>query len=77
MARANRGVIAINVETGERKEFEKVKDCMQFLGTDHPNVLQALNRNGVCCGWKLSDTADTLRERIRVLVRQLKEIEGK
>lgn len=71
-----RKVVAINQATGERKEFESASECAIFLHTMSAGVLQALNRNGVCSGWRLYDSAETLRKRIADLERQLAEIEG-
>lgn len=76
MARESRGIVAISVATGERREFDSASSCAIELRTQHTNVLQALNRNGVCCGWKLYDSPESLRKRIEELQRQLKEIEA-
>lgn len=75
MGRPNRKVVAINVSSLEKKEFNTVYECAMSLGTGTANVLQALNRNGVCCGWRLYDTEETLRKRISELEEQLKEVE--
>ena len=75
MARASRKVIAVNVETGEKREFASAYECAASLGTGHCNALAALDRNGVCCGWKLYDSPESLRKRIEELQRQLEEIE--
>lgn len=75
--RETRKVVAVNVANGERREFPTSTECAIFLHTMSANVLQALNRNGVCYGWKLYDSAETLRKRIAELERQLAEIEGK
>lgn len=76
MGRPNRKVVAINVSSLEKKEFNAVYECAMSLGTGTANVLQALNRNGVCCGWRLYDCAETLRARINKLEEQLKEVEN-
>ena len=76
MGRPSRKVLAVNIETGERKEFESAYDCSIFFNTGHANVRQAIDRNGVCCGWKLYDSPDNLRKRIAELQRQLAEIEA-
>lgn len=67
--------MAINQATGERREFESASECAIFLHTMSAGVLQALNRNGVCLGWRMYDTADYLRKRIAELQKQLEEIE--
>lgn len=76
MGRPSRKIIAVNMETGERREFAQSKDCAGFLGVDHSNIRQAVERNGVCRGWRLYDAPDTLRDRIGELERQLAEIEA-
>ncbi len=70
-----RKVVAINQATGERREFESASECAIFLHTMSAGVSQALNRNGVCLGWRLYDTAEYLRKRIAELERQLAEVE--
>lgn len=70
-----RKVVAVNVATGERREFPSSTECALFLHTMSAGVLQALNRNGVCCGWRLYDSAETLRKRIAELQKQLEEVE--
>lgn len=75
MARQSRKVIAVNVKTGERRTFESAYECAMELGTGHCNALAALNRNGVCFGWKLYDTPEYLRKRIEELKKQLEELQ--
>ena len=76
MGRPSRKIIAVNMETGERREFPSVYECALELGTGHCNALAALNRNGVCFGWRLYDVPETLRARIAELERQLAEVEA-
>jgi hypothetical protein len=76
MGRPGRKIIAVNVETGEKREFASAYECAMALGTGHCNALAALDRNGVCFGWKLYDSPESLRKRIEELQRQLAEIEG-
>lgn len=73
--RNTRKIIAINPNTGEKKEFLSVYMCSRELQTSIQNITQALDRNGICCGWKLYDSADFLRGRIAELQRRLKEVE--
>lgn len=75
MGKETRKVVAINQATGEKREFETVSECAIFLHTMSAGVSQALNRNGVCLGWRLYDTADYLRKRIAELQKQLEEVE--
>lgn len=75
MGKETRRVVAINQATGERREFETVSECAVFLHTMSAGVSQALNRNGVCLGWRLYDSADNLRKRIAELQKQLADVE--
>lgn len=75
MGKEARKLVAINQATGERREFETVSECAIFLHTMSAGVSQALNRNGVCLGWRLYDTAEYLRKRIAELQKQLEEVE--
>lgn len=75
MGKEARKVVAINQATGERREFESASECAIFLHTMCSGVLQALNRNGACLGWRMYDTADNLRKRIAELQKQLEEVE--
>jgi len=76
MARPIRKIIAVDSRTGERREFGGTYAFAKEVGTTPQNVQFALNRNGLCCGWKLYDTPENLRKRIKELERQLAEIEG-
>ena len=72
----NRKVIAINEQTGERKEFGSVYAFSKDLGVTIHAAQQAQERNGVCCGWKVYDSPDRIRERIKELEAQIKMLEG-
>lgn len=76
MSRPVRKVVAVNIETGERREFNRSVDCAVFLGVEHANIRQAVERNGSCRGWRLYDTPEYIRKRIEILQEQLAEIEG-
>ena len=75
MGKEARKVVAINQATGERREFESASECAVFLHTMSAGVLQALNRNGACLGWRMYDSPEYLRKRIAELERQLAEVE--
>lgn len=75
MGKEARKVVAINQATGERREFESASECAVFLHTMSAGVLQALNRNGACLGWRMYDSPEYLRKRIAELQKQLEEIE--
>lgn len=71
-----RKVVAINQETGERKEFDGTYQAAKFLKTSTQNVTQALERCGACCGWAMYDSADRIRQRIEMLQEMLCVVEG-
>jgi len=68
--------IAINVETGERRDYGSMYDASREWNTDIQNITQALYRNGVCCGWRVYNHPDDIRKKIEELQRQLMELEG-
>lgn len=76
MGRTSRKIVAVNVESGKRKEFNRSIDCASFLGVGHANIRQAVERNGSCRGWRLYDAPEYIRKKIEILQGQLAEIEG-
>ena len=75
MGRAKRRVIAINVETGERREYDSVYECGQALDVSFQAIQLTLDRRGVCKGWKIYDTPEKIREIIGILEEQLNTLE--
>lgn len=73
--RNKREIIAINVVSGEKRMYPDTTQAAADLGTSRQNVIQQLNRNGLCGSWKLYDTVETLKMRIYELERQIKETE--
>lgn len=73
---SGRKVIAISEETGERMEFGSVYALAREIGVTIPAVQQAQERCGVCKGWRIYDSPDRIRERIKKLQNQLKIVEG-
>lgn len=76
MARAKRAVIAINVTTGERKEFDSVYAAAKALNVCTQAVQLAQGLGGVCKGWRIYDSPDRIREKIEDLKKQLVMLEG-
>lgn len=76
MGRPIRKVMAIKESSMEKRIYDTVYLCAKDLGTNSANVLQALNRNGICCGWRLYDHPETLRKRIEKLQMDLQYVES-
>lgn len=76
MGRIYRKVIGINETTGERREWDSAYQFGKEHSTSAMNVTQALDRNGVCCGWKLYDAPDIIRKRIEKLTADLQFVEN-
>lgn len=76
MRKNSRKVIAINQETGERKEFDGVYAAAKFFNVHHPQVLMALGMCQAVAGWKVYDDPERIRERIADLEAQIKMLEG-
>lgn len=66
-----RGIILINEETGERKEFHSVNGAASFLGTNFFNVQRAALYNGMYKGWRVYETPEAIRQHIEDLTKQL------
>ena len=75
MARLVRKVIAVDIETGVKKEFASVYELAKVLGSSTQNVTQIVERNGIVRNHRLYDTPEMIRRRIADLQRQLTEIE--
>ena len=73
--RKTRKIIAINIETGEKREFPSTYAFAQEMRTSTQNVSMALTRGGSCAGWKLYDCPENIKKRIAELQKQLKELE--
>lgn len=76
VGRKTRRVIAINPVTGERKEYNTAYELAKDAGVSEVSVYQALDRGGSVLGWKVYDTPDVIREKIRRLEEQIKMLEG-
>lgn len=71
-----REIIAINVVSGEKRIYPDTVRAAADLGTSRQNVIQQLNRNGLCGSWRLYDSTDTLKKRIYELEKLIKEVES-
>ena len=74
MERAKRKVIA--VKDGEVRHYDSTYACAQALGVSTQAVQQAQVWMGTCNGWKIYDSADIIRERIKVLQEALELVES-
>lgn len=71
-----RAIVLIDQETGERKDFASINGAAAFLGTNFSNTQRAAVYNGVIKGWRVYEDAETIREHIKELERQLEIVEG-
>lgn len=76
MINKRKGIVLIHVETGERKDFDSINAAARFIGTTFCNLQRTGIYNGVCKGWKVYESADTIRQHIKELEDQLKVVEG-
>lgn len=74
MPRNKRPVIAISLETGERKTFDSVYACAKSLGANVSGVISALDSIGTCKGWRLLDTKENVQKKIDELEKLMEEI---
>ena len=70
-----REIVAIDEMTGERRDFSSINAAAAFLGTNFSNVQRAAMSNGICNGWRLYESARTIKEHIKELQAQLKVLE--
>lgn len=71
-----RGAILINEETGERREFTSIYGACSFLGVQFLQIQRAMLYNGTVAGWRVYESADSIRQHIKDLEEQLKIVEG-
>ena len=72
MARETRPVIAINEQTGERKQFDSVYAAGKGLKASHTQVLICMALGTAVYGWKVYDTPENIRKRIQTLEETIK-----
>ena len=76
MENNKRAIILINEETGERKECASINAASRFLSSTFFNVQKAAVYNGVCKGWRVYESPESIRQHIKDYQAQLKILEG-
>ena len=71
-----RVIILINEETGERKDCASINAAARFLSATFGNVQTAAVYNGVCKGWRVYESPESIRQHIKDYQAQLKILEG-
>lgn len=71
-----KGVIAINIETGERKEYASINAAARDLRSNFATIQKSIIRNGITKGWRIYPTAENIRRQIDNLEEMLKVVEG-
>lgn len=74
--RQRRRIIAVNEETGERKEFESEYALAKELGMSISAVQITRLRGTAAKGWKIFDTPENIRKRIAILEEQIALLES-
>lgn len=75
MARPAKKVVAVNVETGERKDFNSQYAAAMFLGVSNTHICACIRAGTTLRGWKFYDSPESIKKRIKELQKQLKELE--
>lgn len=70
-----RAIVLINEETGERKDFDSINGAAAFVGVNFFNLQRAAMYNGTLKGWRVYESASTIRKHIEELKDQLKALE--
>lgn len=76
MSYTKRGIVLINEDSGERKEFSSINSAARFLKTNFANIQMTAFRGGSCRGWLVLEDAGSIRRHIKDLEEQLKIVEG-
>ena len=71
-----RAIILINESTGEKKECESINAAARAIGVNFLAIQRAALYNGIAKGWRVYEDAETIREHIKELERQLEIVEG-
>lgn len=69
-----KAIIAVNIESGERRDFSSINEAARFLGVQFQTVQTASYRNGSVKGWRIYPSQESIRRQIELLECQLKEI---
>ena len=72
----HRSIVLINEETRERKDFSSIYAAARFLGSQSMQIQRAALYNGVVYGWRVYESAESIRQHIRELKGQLAIVEG-
>lgn len=71
-----REIVLIHENTGERLDFDSINGAAKFLGSSFFNVQRAAMYNGTMGGWRVFESASSIRAHIDDLKCQLKVLEG-
>lgn len=71
-----RAVILINESSRERKEFSSMYAAARFLGAQFLQIQRAALYNGAVAGWRVYESAESIRLHIKDLEEQLKVVES-
>lgn len=71
-----RSIVLINEETKERKDFSSIYAAARFLGGQFMQIQRAALYNGAVYGWRVYESAESIRQHIRELKEQLAIVEG-
>ena len=69
-----KSVIAVNIDSGERRDVSSINEAARFLGVQFQTVQTASYRNGSVKGWRIYPSPENIRRQIGLLENQLKEI---
>ena len=72
----SRAIVLINEETKERKDFSSIYAAARFLGGQFMQIQRAALYNGAVYGWRVYESAESIRQHIRELQEQLAIVEG-
>lgn len=70
-----RAVVLINEYSGDRRDFSSIYQACNFLGAQFLQVQRAMLYNGTVSGWRVYESADSIRQHIKDLEEQLKIVE--
>lgn len=71
-----KGIVLINQETKERKDFASINSAAAFLGVTFQSIQIAANTNGVRNGWRVYFDEHAIRVQIAALEAQLDDLKG-
>lgn len=77
MLYSRKGIVAINEETGERKDFSSINAAARELSSTFRNIQVAAIYNGNVKGWKIYESAESIKQHIKDLEKQLEIVNNK